>query len=66
MYICRLLSFYINIFYGKIYSGIPSVSNIFDPAQARHFVVPDIGPNCWASSGSKLFAKNMRLRDTAT
>ena len=34
------------------------MSNIFDPAQARHVVGPDIGPNCWASSGSKLLAKN--------
>ena len=42
------------------------MSNIFDPAQAKYFVGPDLGPNCWASSGSKLFAKIMRLRDNPT
>ena len=25
---------------------IPSVSNSLDPDQARHFVGPDLGPNC--------------------
>ena len=38
--ICRLLIFF------KILSGIPSVSNSFDPDQARHFVKSDLGPNC--------------------
>ena len=27
-------------------SGIPSVSNSLNPDQARHFVRPDLGPNC--------------------
>ena len=27
-------------------SGLPSVSNSLDPDQARHFVGPDLGPNC--------------------
>ena len=30
----------------KNLSGIPSVSNSLDPDQARHFVEPDLGPNC--------------------
>ena len=27
-------------------TGIPSVSNSLDPYQARHFVRPNLGPNC--------------------
>ena len=30
----------------KMISAIPSVSNSLDPDQARHFVGPDLGPNC--------------------
>ena len=30
----------------KILSGIPLVSNNLDPDQARHYVGPDMGPNC--------------------
>ena len=33
-------------FYQNDFSGIPSVSNSLDPDQARHFVGPDLGPNC--------------------
>ena len=29
--------------------GIPSVSNSLDPDQARHFVGPNLGPNCLQS-----------------
>ena len=33
-------------FLKKNLSGIPSVSNRLEPDQARHFVGPDLGPNC--------------------
>ena len=33
-------------FFQKTFSGIPSVSNSFDPDQARCVVVPDLRPNC--------------------
>ena len=35
-----------NKLFRKILSGIPSVSNSLDPDQARHFVGPDMDPNC--------------------
>ena len=38
--------FFQNHPFRKILSGIPSVSNSLDPDQARHFVGPDLGPNC--------------------
>ena len=38
--------FFQNHPFQKILSGIPSVSNNLDPDQARHFVGPDLGPNC--------------------
>ena len=42
----RLLIFFkINIFLKKIRNTI-RVSNTLDPDQARHFVGPDLGPNC--------------------
>ena len=41
----HLLIFFQNDF-EKILSGIPSVSNSLDPGQARHYVGPDLGPNC--------------------
>ena len=31
----------------KILSGTMSVSNVLDPDQDRHFVGPDLGPNCF-------------------
>ena len=43
---CRLLIFLKSSFLKKILSGLPSVSNSLDPDQARHFVGPDLGPNC--------------------
>ena len=36
-----------NQLFRKILSEIPSVSNSLDPDQARHFVGPDLGPNCF-------------------
>ena len=42
----RLLFFKINIFTKKNLSEISLVSNNLDPDQARHFVGPDLGPNC--------------------
>ena len=35
-----------NQLFQKILSGIPCVSNRMDPDQARHFVGPELGPNC--------------------
>ena len=37
---------FFKINFRKILSGIPSVSNNLDPDHARHFVGPDLGPNC--------------------
>ena len=34
------------LFQEKIPSGIPSASNSLEPDQARHFVGPDMGPDC--------------------
>ena len=34
------------IFSQKNLSGISSMSNSLDPDQARHFVGPELGPNC--------------------
>ena len=39
-------NFFQNQLFQKILSWIPSVSNSLDPDQARHFVGPDLGPNC--------------------
>ena len=38
--------FFQNQLFRKIISGIPSMSNSLDSDQARHFVRPDLGPNC--------------------
>ena len=38
--------FFQNQLLREILSQIPSVSNCLDPDQARHFVGPDLGPNC--------------------
>ena len=47
MLFCRLLIFFQNQLVQKIISGIPlGVSNSLDPDQSRHFVWPDLGPNC--------------------
>ena len=42
MHFCRLLSF----FSKKSYGNIIRVLNNLDPNQARHYVGPDLGPNC--------------------
>ena len=55
MLFCRLLIFF---FQDQLFrkkkniSGISPVSNSLDPDQARHFVGPDLGPNClqWLSA----------------
>ena len=45
-FICCLLTFFqIDFFSNKIENTI-RVSNSLDPDQARHFVGPDLGPNC--------------------
>ena len=46
MLFCRLLVFFQNQLFGKILSGISSVSSSLDSDQARHSVGPDLGPNC--------------------
>ena len=38
--------FFKNKLFRKILSGIPSVSNSLDIDQTRHFLGPDLGPNC--------------------
>ena len=38
---------FFQFFFKKFLSGIPSVSNSLDPDQARHFVGPGLGPNCF-------------------
>ena len=45
---CRLLIFFKIILKKKIRNTI-RVSNSLDPDQARHFVRPDLGPNCLQS-----------------
>ena len=35
-----------NQLFGKILSGIPSVSHSLDPDQAGCFIRPDLDPNC--------------------
>ena len=46
MLFCRLLIFFkINIFSNSFGNTI-RVSNSLDPDQSRHFVGPDLGPNC--------------------
>ena len=44
--------FFQNHLFRKILSGIPSVANSLDPDLARHFVGPDLGPNCLHSASS--------------
>ena len=45
---CGLLLYFKINFFRKILSGIPTirVSKSWDPDQARHFVGPDLDPNC--------------------
>ena len=43
----------------EILSGIPSLSNSLDPDQARHFVGPDLGPNCFQQT--TLVDKKLRV-----
>ena len=38
--------FFLNQLFQKVLLGLPSVSNSLDPDQARHFVGPDLDPNC--------------------
>ena len=45
-------------------SGIPLVSNSLDQDQARHFVEPDLGPNCLqrlSADGTSSFKELMKL-----
>ena len=38
--------FFQNQLFRKILSGMPSVLKSLDSDRARHFVRPDLGPNC--------------------
>ena len=44
--ICFVLQNWLFFFSKKLFSGISSVSKSLDPDLARHFVGPDLGPNC--------------------
>ena len=46
MLFCRLLTFSKSTFSKNSYRNAIIVSNRLDPDQARHFVGPDLGPNC--------------------
>ena len=47
MLFCHKLFFSFKInFFEKFFQELPSVSNSLNPDQARHFVGPDLGPNC--------------------
>ena len=55
---CLLLNFFkINFFLKKKNPRILSVSNSFDPDQARCFVGPDLGPNCLQSLSADGFSR---------
>ena len=43
MFFCRLLI----LFSKSTFSKNSRASNSLDPDQVRHFVVPDLGPNCF-------------------
>ena len=45
-FICHLWIFLEIIFFKNSFRKIIRVSNNLDPDQARHFVGPDLGPNC--------------------
>ena len=47
MLFCCLLILLKSIFSGKKIRNTIRVSNSLDPDQARHFVGPDLGPNCF-------------------
>ena len=46
MTFCRQLIFSKSIFFQNSFRNNIRVSNSLDPDQARHFVGPDLGPNC--------------------
>ena len=47
MYFFVVCCFFIKInFFDKMLSGIPFSIKQLDPDQVRHFVGPDLGPNC--------------------
>ena len=72
--------FFLSKLFHKNFTGIPSVSNSLDPDQARHFVGPDISPNClqrlsadnkccqWQGKNSAATTKNAKalLMNTTT
>ena len=65
---CLGIIFKINIFKKK--SQIPSVSNSLDPDQARHFVRPDLGPNCLQTLSADdqkmtLVGKELKVHDSS-
>ena len=46
MLFCHLLNFYKTIFLRISFRNTIRVSNSLNPDHARHFVGPDLGPNC--------------------
>ena len=46
LFCCLLIFFKINFFSKNSFRNTIRVSNSSDPDQARHFVGPDLGPNC--------------------
>ena len=46
MLFCHLTIFSKSTFSKNFFRNTFRVSNSFDPDQARHFVGPDLGPNC--------------------
>ena len=44
--VCHLMIFPKSTFTRKKFRNAIRVSNSLDPDQARHFVGPDLGPNC--------------------
>ena len=55
---CFLFADFFKIFFRIIFSEIPSVSNSLDPDQARHFVVPDLDPNCLQRVSDSVYLTN--------
>ena len=53
--------FKINFFKKKIFRNTIRVSNALDPDQDRHFVGPDLGPNCLQRLTIKVSASKERV-----
>ena len=61
LFCCFLIFFKINFFRKNSFRNTISVSNSFDPDQARHHVGPDLGPKLFAKVISDLTSmKNIK------